>query len=194
MGLEKKLTGFEVERMSNFAFRLMSWVFVIRDVLFSVGKKLDQFGIEEGFYLVDFGCGPGSYIEHASRLVGASGKVHAVDVHPLAIAAVHETISKRNLKNINPVLATGYPVNIDSHSTDIIYALDMFHHIKDSQPFLKELHRLLKSDGTLFIENGHQRLDAARQKINASGYWQIMTAQGKLFTCVPKEKKGATLK
>jgi ubiquinone/menaquinone biosynthesis C-methylase UbiE len=187
MGLEKKRKGLEVERIPDVAFRLMSWIFVIRDMLFSVGKKLDQFGIEEGFYLVDFGCGPGSYLEHASRLVGATGKVYAVDVHPLAVAAVREKISKRNLKNVNPVLATGYPVNIDSHSIDIIYALDMFHHIKDSQPFLEELQRLLKPEGTLFIESGHQRLNAARQKILDSGCWKVITEDRNLFTCVPKK-------
>ncbi|MFH2057603.1 MAG: SAM-dependent methyltransferase [Pseudomonadota bacterium] len=56
--------------------------------MFQVGKKLDQFGIEKGFILVDFGCGPGSFVEHASKLLDNDGKVYAVDVHPLAIKAI----------------------------------------------------------------------------------------------------------
>ena len=86
-------------------------------------------------------------------------------VHPLAIKSIKERAMRKNLKNVVPVLSSGYPVNIDSHSADVIYALDMFHHIKDAMGFLKELHRLIKPNGTLFIESGHQPLNDAKQKI-----------------------------
>ncbi len=187
MDVSKKVTGFEVERMPNIAFRLMAFIFVIRDALFSVGKKLDQFGFVKGSIVLDFGCGPGSYIAHASQLVGDKGKVYAVDVQPLAIKAVSKKVARHNLENVFPLLSTGYPIDINSHTIDFIYALDMFHHIKDSQPFLKELHRLLKPEGTLFIESGHQHLDAARQKILDSGYWKVITEDRNRFTCVPKK-------
>jgi ubiquinone/menaquinone biosynthesis C-methylase UbiE len=162
MGLLKKMNGFEVEHMPNIPFRIMSFVLAIRDILFPVAKRIDRFGIAKGFIIVDFGCGPGSYVEHASKLVGDGGKVYAVDVHPLAIKAIKEKAKSKNLDNVIPVLSTGYPVDIDSHSADVIYALDMFHHIKDASVFLKELHRLLKPNGKLFIESGHQRLCSAK--------------------------------
>lgn len=148
----------------------MSFVFRIRDILFPIGKRLEWFNIDEGFVVVDFGCGPGSYIEHASRLTGAGGRVYAVDMHPLAIEAVKEKADRKDLINVFPVLLTDYPVDIESHSVDIIYALDMFHHINDHMTFLKKLHRLLKSTGTLFIESGHQRMDKAKQKIFESAH------------------------
>ncbi len=187
MGVKNKLCGYEVEHMPNLSFRLMSFVFTLRDVLFSVGKKLDQFNIEEGFIIVDFGCGPGSFIEHASNLVGNAGKVYAVDVQPLAIKAVKEKAKRKKLKNVVPFLSTGYPINIDSHLADVIYALDMFHHIKDTRGFLKELHRLLKPSGKLFIECGHQRRDKAEQKIVASDCWVIIKSERNLFECIPKD-------
>ncbi|WP_455202231.1 class I SAM-dependent methyltransferase [Kaarinaea lacus] len=177
-------SGFK--HMPNFAFRLMSFLLSIRDVLIPAGKKLDQFNIDNGFIVVDFGCGPGSFVETASKLVGSSGKVYAVDVHPLAIKAVTEKAKKKNLENVIPILSTGYPVEIDDHTVDVIYALDMFHHIKDAGEFLKELHRLLKPDGTLFIESGHQRMANARQKIAKSGCWKIIREERNMFTCSPK--------
>jgi ubiquinone/menaquinone biosynthesis C-methylase UbiE len=164
----------------------MSFVLSIRDFLFPVGKKLDQFNIENGFFIVDFGCGPGSYVEYASKLVGNSGKVYAVDVHPLAIKAIKEKVKRKDLENVIPVLSTGYPVDIGNHSVDVIYALDMFHHIKDAGGFLKELHRLLKPNGTLFIESGHQRMDKAKQKIMKSGCWVIIKEERNMFKCSPK--------
>jgi ubiquinone/menaquinone biosynthesis C-methylase UbiE len=181
----------KIEHMSNLSFRLMSFFLSIRDFLFPVMKKLDQFNIENGFFIVDFGCGPGSFVEYASKLVGNSGKVYAVDVHPLAIKAVKEKAKRKGLENVIPVLATGYPVDIDSHSVDVIYALDMFHHIQDAGEFLKELHRLLKPNGTLFIESGHQRMDTAKQKIMKSSCWVIIKEERNMFKCSPKEHRSA---
>lgn len=54
MGLLKKMSGYEVEHMPNIPFRLMSFVFVIRDILFPVAKRFDQFGIEKGFKCCGF--------------------------------------------------------------------------------------------------------------------------------------------
>jgi len=176
----------KIKHMSNFSFRLMSFLLSIRDFLFPARIKLDQFNIDNGFFIVDFGCGPGSFIEYASKLVGNSGKVYAVDIHPLAIKAIKEKIKKKNLDNVIPILSTGYPVDIDNHSVDVIYALDMFHHIKDTGEFLKELHRLLKPKGILFIEGGHQRMDSARQKIMKSGCWVIIEEDRNMFRCSPK--------
>ena len=188
MGFEKKLCGYEVEKMSNIPFRLMAFVFAIRDLLFPIAKRLDQFGINEGFSVIDFGCGPGSYVEPASILVGNRGRVYAIDVHPLAIDSVNKRIKKKNLDNVVPVLSTGYPVDIGSHTADVIYALDMFHHVKEAGDFLKELHRLLKPGGTLFIESGHQPVFDARQKITDSDCWSIVDEEHKLFKCRPKPK------
>ncbi len=177
--------------MPNFAFRLMSFVFTIRDILLPVGKRLDRFGIEKGFIVVDFGCGPGSYVERASQLVGGGGQVNAVDVHPLAIKSIKERARRKALENVVPVLSTGHPVAIDNHSADVIYALDMFHHIKDANGFLKELHRLLKPSGRLYIESGHQPPDDAKQKIVKSDYWVIIKEAGNMFECLPNEHASA---
>ena len=192
MGLAKRMCGYEIEHMSNSSFRLMSFIFVIRDILFPAVKKLDQFGIEKGFVIVDFGCGPGSFIEHASDLVGDDGQVYAVDVQPLAVKAIKKKIKRKNLENVVPVLSSGYPVAIDSHSADVIYALDMFHHIKDTKGFLNELHRLLKPSGTLFIESGHQRLDNAKQKILKNDSWMIMKEERNMFECTPRVLESAS--
>ena len=187
MGFLKKVSGYEVEHLPNIPFRLMSFVIAIRDILFPIGKRLDLFGIKKGFIVVDFGCGPGSYVERASQLVGNGGKVFAVDVHPLAIKSIEERVRKKNLENVVPILSTTYPVEIDSHSSDVIYALDMFHHIKDAGGFLKELHRLLKPSGTLFLESGHQPPDDAKQKIVKSNCWEIIKEERNTFKCRPKE-------
>ena len=188
MGLLKLLTGYEVERMPNASFRMMSLMFSVRDRFVSVGKRLDALNIEKGATVVDFGCGPGSYIPAAAKLVGENGIVYAVDIHPLAIESVNKKIKKFHLANVVPVLSKGYPLEIESHASDLIYAFDMFHHIKDAQGFLGELHRLLKPTGTLYIESGHQPVRQAKVKIEKSGLWVILAENNRLFQCIPKRK------
>ncbi len=63
MGLLKIISGYEVEYLPDISFRLMSFVISMRDIFSPVGKRLDRFGIRKGFVVVDFGCGPGSYLE-----------------------------------------------------------------------------------------------------------------------------------
>ena len=50
----------------------------------------------------------------------------------------------------------------------------MFHMIKEPGPFLKELHRLLKRDGFLIIDDGHQPRSETKIKINDSKVWKIV--------------------
>jgi ubiquinone/menaquinone biosynthesis C-methylase UbiE len=121
-----------------------------------------------------------------SIIVGEVGKVYTVDVHPLAIKSIKDRVRKQALDNVVPILSTGYPVDIDSHAADVIYALDMFHHIKDPRGFLKELHRILKPRGMLFIESGHQPLYDAKQKILKSDCWIIVKEERNMFKCMPK--------
>ena len=191
MRLLRTIFAYKVENIPSIPFRIMSFIFSVRDVFAPVGKRLDGFGIDSGSVVIDFGCGPGSYIEQASQAVGGTGRVYAVDVHPLAIKSIKKKISKTSLDNVLPVLSTGYPVDIDSQSADVIYALDMFHHVKDAKAFLRELRRLLKPDGKLFIENGHQPFNEAKEKILKSDCWTIVEEEGNLFECELKKHDSA---
>ncbi len=185
MSLQKQIFGYEKDKIPNIPFRFMSLSITLRDILFPVRNKLNGFDIKKGFVVIDFGCGPGSYVEKASQLVGDGGKVYAVDVHVLAIRSINKKVKKKSLSNVVPVLSTGYPVDIDSHSADVIYALDMFHHVKDARAFLEELNRLLKPSGALFIESGHQPLDKAKEKIVNSGLWEIINEEKGTYKCIP---------
>ena len=69
-------------------FRIMSLTYKFRDFRLPRMDSLKEVGIRTGFHVLDYGCGPGSYIVPLVELVGESGKIHALDVHPLAIRAV----------------------------------------------------------------------------------------------------------
>jgi ubiquinone/menaquinone biosynthesis C-methylase UbiE len=182
---KKLLFGKETERMPNIAFRMMALVFKIREFFINPEKTLGEFDIKKGQIVIDYGCGPGLHIKKASQMVGPEGKILAVDVHDLAIKAVNKKIKKEHLTNVEGIVTNGHDSTINNDTADIIYALDMFHMIKETHSFLKELCRIIKKDGFLFIENGHQTREKAKIKINSSGFWKIVLENKNHIKCVP---------
>lgn len=172
--------------MSNFKFRMMTFVYKIRDFFKPVTlTSLDKYSIKAGDVVIDYGCGPGSYTKTLSHLVGEEGKVYAIDIHPLAIKAVNNKIEKNDLHNVIPVLVDGYSTEIEDHIADKIIAFDMFHMVENPVSFLNELRRLLKQNGKLYIENGHQSRDHAKTKIQSSRIWEIEIETDKFMQCAP---------
>jgi ubiquinone/menaquinone biosynthesis C-methylase UbiE len=186
--MKNVLFGNEVERMPDVAFWFMKQLFKVYYFLKPVDKYIAGFGIKPGDTVVDYGCGPGAFLKRASLLAGETGMVYAVDIHEMAISAVSDLIQKNNLKNVKPVLAIGYSVVIPDNSADIIYAIDMFHMVKESDLFLKELFRITKSGGNLIIEDGHQPRSLSIQKINQSGCWRIIAEPKRFLQCSPDKK------
>lgn len=88
------------ETMSDFHFKLMSFGFKFRDFFKPRKNILEQAGIKPGFHVLDYGCGPGSYLTAAAELVGKSGKIYALDIHPLAIKKVNIIAAKKRLSNV----------------------------------------------------------------------------------------------
>ena len=91
------MCGNEMDRMPNWAFRMMAFMFNGADLLKSPNRRLDAFGIQNGQTVVDWGCGTGRYLKQASELVGDKGTVYAVDIHQLAIEAAANVAQKYNL-------------------------------------------------------------------------------------------------
>lgn len=179
------LFGNEVERMPDWVFRIMKIFFKVYYFFKPVSKYIDRFGIKPGDTIIDYGCGPGDYIRSASQIVGEKGIVYAVDIHEMAITSVENIIRNHDLKNVRTVLTDGGIVNIESHKADLIYAIDMFHMVKDTDLFLKELCRLTRHEGVLIIEDGHQPRHTSKEKILRSGCWKILKEEKKFLRCSP---------
>ena len=50
------------KHLSNFGFRLMSLEFTLRDLFRPRKNILREVGIKPGFWVLDYGCGPGTYV------------------------------------------------------------------------------------------------------------------------------------
>jgi len=140
--------------MSDFGFKAMAFTFKIRGFFKPRTNIVKEVGIKEGFRVLDYGCGSGSYITAVAGLVGNSGKVYALDIQPLAIAMVKKIVAKKQLTNVETILSD-CKTGLSDDSMDRVLLYDVFHELKDPDDVLEELHRVLKSDGILSFSDHH---------------------------------------
>jgi ubiquinone/menaquinone biosynthesis C-methylase UbiE len=183
------ISGQGMDRMPGFAFQMMKLLFDIRDLFMSVSSLLDQFGIEPGQTVVDYGCGPGSFIKQAAELAGPQGRVFALDIHELAVKAVTKRAAKEGLTNVTAIVTDRNRCSLKGETADVIYALDMFHMVSDPRGLLEDLNRIIKSSGHLFIDNGHQSRDEAKSKIIDSGLWELVEEKKRYMKWRPIKKE-----
>jgi len=147
---------------------MMSLCFMVRDALSPRAPLLMEAGIAPSMCVLDFGCGPGSYVISAGRLVGAEGMVYALDKNPAAIESIRRRAARAGLANVRTILsdrATDLPDN----SIDLALLYDTLHHLDDAGEVLAELHRVLKPAGMLSVSDHHMERDALCAAVSAGG-------------------------
>jgi len=140
--------------MEDSHFKTLCLMYKFRDFFLPRKNVLKEVHIKPGFYILDYGCGPGSYSMLAAQLVGDSGKVYALDVHPLAIQRVGSAASRKGLTNIETIqsdCATG----LEDESIDVVFLHDILHHLSEPDAVLGELHRVLKPGRILSCNDHH---------------------------------------
>lgn len=164
-------------------FKLMSLTYKIRDLLLPRKDILKEVGIKPGFRVLDYGCGPGSYIVPLAELVGKSGKIYALDIHPLAIQMVERIAAKKCLTNVETILSdckTGLPDN----SVDVALLYDVFHDLADPDGVLQELHRILKPDGVLSFSDHHLEEKEIVSQVTKGGLFRLSRKGKRTYTFV----------
>jgi ubiquinone/menaquinone biosynthesis C-methylase UbiE len=170
---------------SKSGYRLMVWTFKAMDLFAKPDRHLDTFALKAGMVVVDYGCGPGRYIRKAAQMVGPKGKVFAADIHPMAIDRIKRKIEKYDLANVTPVLLGDHSGAIQDHSADVVYALDMFHQVMDPVGFLADIHRIIKPEGVLYLEDGHQPRRQCLDKVKRSDLWRVALEQKRCIELKP---------
>jgi ubiquinone/menaquinone biosynthesis C-methylase UbiE len=176
----------EKKRESDLAFRLMTLTYKIRDLLQNPRRSLEKARLTKGMSVVDYGCGPGSFTIAAAELVGHEGKVLAVDIHPLAISTVEQKASRKGLQNVGTVLVRGYDTGVEASSIDRVLLIDTIHLIDDPDALFREIHRMLKPDGLLFMEKGHMAMPEQKSLVEKSGLFKITESEGLMILAAPQ--------
>jgi len=172
--------------MPNIAFRGMGFALRLMEPFKRSRERLTGAGLEKGHIVLEYGCGIGSYTIHAAQIVGDSGTVYALDIHPLAIASVSKRAAREKLTNIKTIL-TDRNTGLPDESVDVIFLYDTFHLVRDKHALLKELNRVLKPGGFLSADHMHTARDDFLETMETGNLFSFQSQSGesialKVFT------------
>jgi len=171
---------------SAMGFRFMRIAFAIRDFLIPRMLVLEEIGIPSGSVVLDYGCGSGSYIVPLLSIIGETGKIYALDVHPLSIQTVKDICAQGGLKNVETILSdcqTGLP----DQSVDVILLYDIYHDLENAGDILQELNRVLKPEGMLSFSDHHMKAAAIEEKFTGHALFRIDKKHKKTYTLVKSQ-------
>ena len=161
-------------------FRMMTLGFVFRDLFIPREKVLEEAEIKKGYRILDYGCGPGSYILPLSEMAGKEGFVYALDIHPLAVSKVNNLISKNKMENVQTIrsdCSTGLP----DAGLDLVLLYDTYHALEYPEDVLKEIHRILKPGGRLSFSDHHMRKEEIVKTITDTELFRFHSQGNKTF-------------
>lgn len=141
---------------------------------------LHRIGLQDGQTVLDYGCGIGSYAIPAARIVGATGKVHALDIHPIAVERVQKRAKKEGLSNI-VTIQSGLDTGLEDESIDFVLLFDVFTWVHEKEELLKELHRVLKNTGTFSVIIDHVDPIEFRKIIEKTALFEITSQEDNFF-------------
>lgn len=111
--------------------------------------------IKQGDNLLDLGCGSGDYAIRASKIVGESGIIYALDKWEELEPIIKEKIDAENIKNVITIISDiNQTLPIKDNSIDICLIVFVLHGIDKTKQFpilIKELHRVIKTNGRMAI-------------------------------------------
>lgn len=123
--------------------------------LINAQQLFRDIGIEQGMHLADLGCGNnGAFLFIASRLVGDSGRVYAVDIMKPVLERMRSIAQAEHAGNVMTVwsdLEIFGATKIPQNSLDRALLINVLFQSKKKGSIIKEAARLLKHGGRLLV-------------------------------------------
>jgi len=107
-------------------------------------------GFKEGDTILDLGSGPGFCTKELAYIVGATGKVIAVDMSEAYIQHLHELNNLHKL-NIVPVLSDFNTMELEPNSLDGMYCRWALAWLPNPEEILQKVKKALKPGGKMVI-------------------------------------------
>jgi ubiquinone/menaquinone biosynthesis C-methylase UbiE len=80
----------------------------------------------------------------------------------------------------------GYDTGIEASSVDCVLLIDTIHRIEDPDALFREIRRILKPDGLLFMHKGHMPMPEQRDLVEKSGLFEVVESQDLTILAVPR--------
>lgn len=120
--------------------------------------------LTQGMHVVDVGCGQGVLVPFVRAVVGAAGRIAAVD--PSASMLAH---AARRDAHLWPLLARAESLPLLDGWADVVLCFSAFPHIEDKEAAVREFFRVLRPGGRVYVlhVDGRRKLNALHDQHQA---------------------------
>ena len=126
-----------------------------RTIFLNAKDILKKLGVSHGQVVADLGCGSGYFVVEASRIVGNSGRVYAIDVQKPALSTVVSKAETYELSNIKTVWSDaevfGGARKVKNASVDVMLLIQLFSQTYKHQDVFREAVRMTKPEGQIVV-------------------------------------------
>lgn len=124
----------------------------------SIKNKLLELQIlKKPMMLMDLGAGDGYIARFAAKFVK---KVLAVDISGAMLKELSKKARMDGIKNIETIESDGRDIPVNDSFVDVLCANMYLHHIEDPEMAIKEIYRVIKPGGLVFIADFFEHTDA----------------------------------
>jgi len=120
-------------------------------------EVVEELALKPGDSVADIGAGSGYFTVRLARVVGAGGKVYAVDIDHDMLEYLERRRKEEHLQNIQTVLADPHDPKLPPSSVDLVFICDTLHHISGRAKYYPLLARALKPGGRLVNIDFHKQ-------------------------------------
>ena len=125
---------------------------------------ISQFPQNNKYYnILDIGCGTGKLLFLLNKKYKESN-FYGIDISPAMVKASKEVVSKKNRKNLIEADIKNLP--FVSNYFEIVTATHVLYHVPNIKNAVKEMNRVLKPNGILFVTTTDYDLDQGLNKIH----------------------------
>ena len=122
-------------------------------------RSFDGLRLPRGTRILDAPCGDGAL---AATLRAAGHDAHGIDIHGTGAALLGAAYHDADLNARLP---------FDDRSFDVVFSIEGIEHLTDRYRYLRELHRVLKPDGTLILTTPNIVSLRSRVRFFGSGFY-----------------------
>lgn len=119
-------------------------------------KLIDLDIINSNMLVLDLGAGDGYISREVSKI---AKKVIAVDISGEMLKELKKKANDEGIKNIETVESDGLEVPVPEACGDVVCASMYLHHIADPEMAIKEMKRILKPGGKVFLADYNEHSD-----------------------------------
>ena len=117
-------------------------------------RNIEQFMLEKGMHVADFGAGAGYLAVEAAEAVGKEGNVYVIDIQQELLTKSLHLAKEHHLESIIFIhgdLEQEKGSTLEDESVDAVIISNMLFQVENKSAVVRESHRVLKKQGRLLL-------------------------------------------